>query len=70
MSRKDYVAVAEVLRAEYGLTNTQREEVIVENIVGSLADKFAFDNPAFDRFRFYEAALGRDSLRPTVTGRA
>lgn len=46
MTRRDFETIAQVLA-----TTVSRE-----NIARTLADKFAADNPRFDRDRFLEAA--------------
>jgi len=56
MSRKDYVAVAEVIRSAkkecvYGPLRPNFEDLVIKG----LADVFADDNPRFDYARFAEA---------------
>ena len=53
LSRKDYVAIANVLNTVR--TTTQNQEYIISTIARELADHFKADNGAFDRDRFYEA---------------
>jgi hypothetical protein len=59
MSRKDYVAVAEVLNTQ-AVKAVEGHEVTaffaVADIANGLADLFAADNPRFDRDRFLTAA--------------
>lgn len=50
MSRKDYVAVAEIIRAA-NVTDEQRRE-----LAARFADLFALDNPRFRRDLFICAA--------------
>lgn len=50
MTRKHYIAIAQILR-EADLAQSDREE-----LAERLADYFATDNDAFDRKRFMEAA--------------
>lgn len=53
MSRKDYVAIANVLRRAD--TGDQTGENMIRTIAGGLASHFRADNVAFDTERFYEA---------------
>lgn len=57
MSRKDYVAIAEVLSGDLATAANPGEAFKVTGIAKSLADVFKRDNPNFDRQRFY-AAVG------------
>lgn len=76
-SQKGYERVAAVLRYEYDhfaeLSQSEYDEGAegaldtIENITASLADMFKADNPRFKRARFYQAALGRDTVRPVST---
>lgn len=59
MSRRDYVAFAEVIAAEVTLAkHADQPEVIaaLRNLTLSLADVLKRDNSRFDRDRFYAAA--------------
>lgn len=69
MSRKDYVAVAEVLRETLatiredesnGLGENIEPDAVVMNVAYGLARVYEADNPNFDRDRFINAALGED----------
>jgi hypothetical protein len=51
MSRRDYIALAEAIRAEAGSS-------MANKIAAKIADVLAADNPRFDRQRFLSAALG------------
>lgn len=71
MTKKNYIATAEILRGEHNIASAKSDhmhravaQTAVENITASLADMFAADNSLFDRDRFYTAALGRKTLRP------
>lgn len=58
-SRKDYVALAEVIAGEVACANTNERVRACSNIARSMADVFKRDNSRFDRARFY-AACGLD----------
>lgn len=49
MSRKDYQAIADVIKASSGDVPT------LTAVAKGIADVFAADNPRFDRERFYDA---------------
>jgi hypothetical protein len=60
MTRKDYVALAEVLKQTPGycaqnFSHSLRTVQVVSIIADRLADYCAADNPAFDRARFLKA---------------
>ena len=56
MSRKHYRAIADVLAAEYVLYGSDPDvEIVLRNVMLSLADICKQDNPRFDRERFYNA---------------
>lgn len=66
MSRKDYAAVAAVLRdaldtiredEELGVADDIEPDAVVMTVAYGLSDVFAADNPHFDRERFIAAAL-------------
>lgn len=48
MTRKDYIAVAEVLR----IARTIYDHEPIDHIAAGLVNIFAYDNPRFDRGRF------------------
>lgn len=50
LSRKDYKAIAEIMKTE-----SRGYETIPDRISEKLADYFAQDNPRFDRDRFLAA---------------
>jgi hypothetical protein len=54
MTRKDYQAVARVIRFNYENSDDQAKSNIRE-IARELADHFKTDNSRFDRQKFYEA---------------
>ena len=53
MTRKDYVAVAEILNT----FKNEIEETIFEDITFNFAEMFAIDNPNFDVTRFENAVM-------------
>ena len=53
MTRKDYVAVAEILNT----FKKEIEETIFEDITFNFAEMFAIDNPNFDVTRFENAVM-------------
>lgn len=53
MTRKDYVATAEIIHAY----NLQLPEILLENLVNDFAEMFKADNPRFDANRFRVACL-------------
>lgn len=55
MTRKDYEAIAEVIRAERGRVSEDQEWAL-DRLTERLADVFGRDNPRFDRDRFLRAA--------------
>lgn len=59
MSRKDYEAIAALLRdhADTLSDPTQAPDIAVRDLMDGMADLFAADNPNFDRERFLKAAL-------------
>lgn len=56
MSRKDYIAIASAIRAEWDVSR----HIYIVNVARNIADVCAADNPNFNRARFMEAALGKD----------
>ena len=55
MSRKDYVAVAAIIRAEILCYIGTQAEVAAVTIGKRMADYFQSDNPRFDRKKFLAA---------------
>ena len=58
MTRKDYVLIAQVIKAQIDMSDKFQEElskVGAQNIAYDLAWKLSEDNPRFDRSRFLEA---------------
>ena len=53
MTRKDYIAVAEILNT----FKNEIEETIFEDITFNFAEMFAIDNPNFDVTRFENAVM-------------
>ena len=53
MTRKDYVATAEIIQSY----NLQLPEILLERIVNDFAEMFQEDNPRFDANRFRAAAM-------------
>ena len=58
MTRKDYVAVAEILNRY--LSNYPVEISDFKELVFDFADMFADDNPNFDEDRFMQAVYGKN----------
>lgn len=54
MSRKDYIAIAEVFARRSHMHPTSRESIEVAQEIASV---FAADNPRFDRGRFIRACF-------------
>lgn len=55
MTRKDYIATADILEALVSSTDTHEELNLMIEAVENFADMFAEDNPRFDRNRFMRA---------------
>lgn len=53
MTRKDYVATAEIIKSY----NLQLPEIVLEKLVNDFAEMFKADNPRFDTNRFRVAAM-------------
>lgn len=60
MSRKNYVAFADMLAERRKYADSSAEHLLLDAITSETASIFARDNGAFDRQRFYTAA-GYDS---------
>jgi hypothetical protein len=59
MSRKDYVALAEAIRAEVDrFAGIEHAQVALENTAERIARVLYEDNPNFNREKFLYAALG------------
>lgn len=56
MTRKHYIAVAQVLAAANEQVGYLSPDALIKGITEGLADVFAADNPRFDRQRFIAAA--------------
>jgi hypothetical protein len=55
MSRKDYIKMAALLKAQReGIQNLESLK-IVDSVIKATADMFAEDNPRFDRDRYLKA---------------
>jgi len=52
MTRKDYIATAEILK----YASDKMHPALFSKIVGDFAEIFAKDNPRFDVTRFHEAS--------------
>jgi len=52
MTRKDYIATAEILK----YASTKTHPALFSKMVNDFAEMFAKDNPRFDANRFYSAA--------------
>lgn len=55
MSRKDYIAIAEIIAGDYATCGTSEERYKVRGVVFSLAHFFRKDNEQFNCERFYNA---------------
>lgn len=57
MIRKDYIAFRNLLAGEMAVarSNDLNAQATVRNIILSVADVFAQNNPRFDREKFYQA---------------
>lgn len=60
MTRKDYILIAEALRAtlidpEFGVALPERERAAVGLVAHQIAHRLRQDNPRFDRARFIDA---------------
>ena len=55
MSRKDYVAIAAIIKSEQAY-QPEAAVITAQGIAERIADYFASDNPLFDRARFLRAA--------------
>jgi len=53
MTRKDYVATAEIIKSY----NLQLPEILLEKMVNDFAEMFQEDNPRFDKNRFRVACM-------------
>jgi len=53
MTRKDYVATAEIIKTY----NLQLPEIVLEKLVNDFAEMFKSDNPRFDANRFRVACM-------------
>ena len=53
MTRKDYEAIAEIIKTH----NLQLPEITLESIVNDFAEMLKEDNPRFDANRFRVAAM-------------
>ena len=64
LTRKDYVAIADVLRAGMSTTKEKTPAQVLSDhhilaCAERIADVFQRDNPRFDRKRFMEAVRGK-----------
>jgi len=58
MTRKDYIATAEILKTY----SEAMDSFFVEDLVNDFADMFAEDNDRFNRVRFWEACNWLDEV--------
>ena len=56
MSRKQFVALADILKTARVCVNNDRERTIVDDITYNIAGMCQRENSNFDRGRFYAAA--------------
>jgi cell fate (sporulation/competence/biofilm development) regulator YmcA (YheA/YmcA/DUF963 family) len=55
MTRKDYIATADILETMVSSTDTVEEMNLAIDAIDAFAEMFAKDNPRFDRTRFVRA---------------
>ena len=53
MTRKDYIATADIIKSY----NLKLPEIILEDLVNDFCEMFKEDNPRFDAGRFRAAAM-------------
>jgi hypothetical protein len=58
MTRKDYVATAEILKGFYDPSVQDEQNAIVLELVNDFAEMFKKDNERFDSKRFANAVIG------------
>jgi hypothetical protein len=58
MTRKDYIAVADILSAYYSPNHMDMQSATILELVNDFSDFFAKDNPNFDNKRFANAVFG------------
>jgi len=63
MSKKDYEAVAKVIRDERGNWESGQVGLALSYVASALASTFAASNPRFDRAKFLDAARVHADLR-------
>jgi len=61
MSSKDYIAIGNVLRGQWAISEPI-EKGTVWCLTLSIADKFKQDNERFDRVKFYYHVFGTDQF--------
>lgn len=55
MTRKDYVLIATALRSLHDDTDNGSQLVCMDDVLATIADALATDNPRFNRERFLKA---------------
>ena len=58
MTRKDYVATAEILKGFYDPTAQDNQNAVIIELVNDFSEMFKKDNERFDSKRFANAVLG------------
>jgi hypothetical protein len=58
MTRKDYVATAEILKGFYDPTAQDNQNAVIIELVNDFSEMFKQDNERFDSKRFANAVLG------------
>jgi methylmalonyl-CoA mutase N-terminal domain/subunit len=58
MTRKDYVAVADMLKAYYSPNHMDMQSATIMELVNDFSDFFKKDNPNFNPVQFSNAVLG------------
>lgn len=60
MTRKDYVATAEILKEFYDPTAQDNQNAVIIELVNDFSEMFKRDNERFDSKRFSNAVLGNN----------
>jgi hypothetical protein len=55
MSRKDYRLIAAAIREARGISYRLVDQITIDIVAGSIAEKLGEDNSAFDRAKFLNA---------------
>jgi hypothetical protein len=58
MTRKDYVATAEILKSYYDSSLQDNQNAIILELINDFSEMFKKDNERFDSKRFANAVIG------------